>query len=37
MLGIFQFCDIIITYKHFKKKRRNEFNIAGSPPKEQTN
>ncbi|MHC4637103.1 MAG: hypothetical protein ACYTBV_06300 [Planctomycetota bacterium] len=33
MLGMLPFGAVIISYKHFKKKRRNKFNIAGSPPK----
>jgi len=32
MLGILPFGVTIITYKHFKKKKRNVFNITGSPP-----
>jgi len=32
MLGILPFSAVIITYKHFKKKRCNVFNIADSPP-----
>ena len=32
MLGILPFGATIITYKHFKKKKRNVFNITGSPP-----
>ena len=31
MLGILPFSAIIITYKHFKKKRCNVFNITDSP------
>ena len=30
MLGILPFSAVIITYKHFKKKRWDKFNIAGS-------
>ncbi len=33
MLGILPFGATIITYKHFKKKRRNVSNIADSSPK----
>jgi hypothetical protein len=32
MLGILPFSAIIITYKHFKKKRCNVSNITDSPP-----
>jgi len=35
MLGIVPFGAVIIAYKHFKKKGRNEFNTAGSPPKQK--
>lgn len=33
MLGIVPFGATIITYKHFRKKRLNVSNIAGSPSK----
>jgi len=32
MLGILPFSASMITYKHFKKKRCNAFNITDSPP-----
>jgi len=36
MLGILPFSAVMITYKHFKKKRLNVSNIADGPPKQQT-